>query len=160
MDGPPVVFNTQVADISRSRVVAAGQQAIWDVLADFGAISSWAPMVDHSSLLHADARPPEQARRVQMGRTTVIEKVVAIDAPTTLAYDIEGLPRIIAGLRNSWELAALPTGFTVVTLTTTVAIGPRAPQQLAERVVCRLAARQSEQLLAGLASLWEDRHAR
>lgn len=153
-----MVFNTQVADISRSRVIAAGQQAIWDVLADFGAISSWAPMVDHSSLLHADALPPQQARRIQMGRTTLIEKVVAIDAPTTLAYDVHGLPRIIAGLRNSWELAALPTGFTVATLTTTVTIGPRAPQRLAERVVCRVAARQSEQLLAGLASSWEDHH--
>ena len=160
MGRSPVVFNTQVADISRSRVIAAGQQAIWDVLADFGAIGSWAPMVDHSSLLRADVEPSRQARRIQMGRTTVIEKVVTIDAPTILAYDIQGLPRIIAGLRNSWELAALPTGFTVATLTTTVRVGPRAPQRLAERVICRMAARQSEQLLAGLASQWENHHVR
>jgi len=43
-----MVLDGGVADISRSRTIAAQPQAIWDLLADFGSLSSWADNVDHS----------------------------------------------------------------------------------------------------------------
>ena len=39
----------------RLGTIAAEPQAIWDVIADFGAISSWADIVDHSCLLNPAA---------------------------------------------------------------------------------------------------------
>ena len=43
-----------------------------------------------------------------------------------------------------------------MTLTSTVEIGPRATQKLAERVLCRFLARQSDAMLAGLANRLEN----
>ena len=88
-----------VAVISRSRTIAAEPQAIWDVLADFGSISSWADNVDHSCLLSpaTEGIAVGTTRRVQVGRNTLVERITEFDPPTTLAYDIEGLPAGCAG---------------------------------------------------------------
>lgn len=145
---PRAVFNTGVAHISRSRTITADPQTVWAVLADFGALSSWADGVDHSSLLWPSEHPVGLARRVQMGRTTVIERIVEFDPHTALAYDIEGMPKLVRHMRNRWELRPAGTESTAVTLTTTVDIGLRP----LERVVCLVAAQQSEKLLAGLAA--------
>ena len=101
-----------MADISRSRTIAARPQAIWDVLADFGAPSSWADDVDHSCVLNhgPDGGPLGTTRRVQVGRNTFVERIVEFD-------------------------------------------------RLAERVVLRGMAKQSDALLAGLAHRLEDTHA-
>ncbi|CAN5396135.1 hypothetical protein BH11ACT7_BH11ACT7_11500 [soil metagenome] len=73
-----------------------------------------------------------------------------------MAYDIEGLPRAAGRLRNRWDLRALAPGLTAVTLTTTVDIGSSLPSRLAERVLCRVFAKQSDELLTGLAATVED----
>ena len=59
-----------VAQISRSRTVPATPRQVWDVLADFGAISSWAANVDHSCLLEHGSGDPGvgTSRRLQVGR--------------------------------------------------------------------------------------------
>ncbi|MGB3481914.1 MAG: SRPBCC family protein [Mycobacterium sp.] len=154
-----MVFDVRVAHISRARTVAADISAVWDVLADFGAISSWAAAVDHSCLLWPSTEPIGLARRIQMGRTTVIERIVEFDPHRALAYDIEGLPPMVRRMQNRWELSSAATGLTMVTLTTTVAIGEHLPQRLAEHLVCRLAAKQSDGLLDGLATSWKDTRA-
>jgi hypothetical protein len=46
-----------VADVARTRVIAAAPKQIWDVLADFGAISSWADNIDHSCILVRASAP-------------------------------------------------------------------------------------------------------
>jgi uncharacterized protein YndB with AHSA1/START domain len=147
-----------VADIQRTRIIAARVQEVWDVLADFGAISSWADNVDHSCILTsgADGAPVGTARRVQVKRDTLVERITEFDPPRALAYDIEGLPRLLRRVANRWTLAASAADSTVVTLTSTVEIGSRPAQKLAERVVCRVAARQSDSMLAGLASRLEN----
>ncbi|CAN5621765.1 SRPBCC family protein [soil metagenome] len=147
-----------MASISRARTFAADPQKIWDVLADFGAISTWAARVDHSCLLGPapDEGSIGVARRLQVGRNTLIERIVEFEAPHRLAYDIEGLPRAAGRLRNHWELRAMAPGLTAVTLTSTVDIGSSPPARLAERVVCRVAAKQSDELLTGLAASVED----
>ncbi|MCV7425855.1 SRPBCC family protein [Mycobacterium montefiorense] len=147
-----------MADIQRTRIIAARGQEVWDVLADFGAIASWADNVDHSCILNSGAggAPLGTTRRVQVNRDTLVERIIEFDPPHRLAYEIQGLPRLLRRVTNRWTLAASAGDSTVVTLTTTVEIGSRAPQQLAERVVCRVVARQSDSMLAGLANRLES----
>ncbi len=140
----------------RSRTIAAAAHEIWDVLADFGSISAWADNVDHSCILtHGpDGQPQGTTRRIQAGRNTLVERVTEFDPPDALAYDIEGLPKRLRRVANRWTLH--PTrGGTEVTLTSTVEIGSRPTQQLAERLLCRVLARQSDVMLAGLANRME-----
>ena len=92
---------------------------MWDRLADFEAISAWADNVDHSCLL-----PPGgevslvgvgATRRVQVGRRTLVERVVVWDEPQRLAYQIEGLPPVVTSLQNEWsfQLAAAGDGIPI-----------------------------------------------
>jgi uncharacterized protein YndB with AHSA1/START domain len=150
-----------VADIQRARTIAARVQEVWDVLADYGSISSWAGNVDHSCILFSgpDGRPVGTARRVQVKRDALVERITEFDPPHAIAYDIEGLPRRLRRVTNRWTLAAAPGDFadsTVVTLTSTVEIGSGPPQKLAERLLYRFFARQSDVLLAGLANRLEN----
>jgi uncharacterized protein YndB with AHSA1/START domain len=141
-----------VGATSRSRTIQASPQAVWDVLADFGWISRWAGNVDHSCLLTGGGPGVGMTRRIQTGRTTVVERIVTWLPPTTLAYELEGLPPVVRSARNRWDLTADGTA-TRVTLTSTVDAGPRPPQQLVARVVGRVLARQSDVMLTGLAAV-------
>lgn len=146
-----------MADTDRRRTIAATAKEIWDVLADFGVLSSWADNVDHSCILVRGAEPVGTTRRVQVKRMVLVERIVQFDPPNTLAYDIEGLPTRMGRLRNRWTL--WPAGrSTLVTVTSSVDIGSRPDQRLAERVICRVLARQSEAMLAGLAREVEKPH--
>ncbi|MCV7226532.1 SRPBCC family protein [Mycolicibacterium komossense] len=153
------------SQISRYRTIAAGPQAIWEVLADFGALSGWADNVDHSSVLehgHSEgtATPIGTARRVQIGRNTLVERITAFTPSTELAYDITGLPAWVGQVSNRWKLTPTATNGTVVTLTSTVDTSRRLPRHLGrgvEHVVCRVLAKQSDAMLAGLADSVESR---
>jgi uncharacterized protein YndB with AHSA1/START domain len=146
-----------VADIARTRTIAAAPQEVWNVLADFGAIGTWVDRIDHSSILvhGADGDPIGTTRRVQLGRNTLVERIVEFDPPHALAYDIEGLPKRLRRVTNRWTLRPQEQS-TVVTLTSTIEIGSGRIQQLAERVVCRVITRESEGLLAGLEQRMEN----
>lgn len=141
-----------MASISRTRTVPAPIDTVWDVLADFGALSRWAPNVDHSCLLEhsAQASAVGTTRRVQVGRNTLVERIIHSAAPAELAYDIEGLPRRLRSVSNRWSLAPASAG-TTVTLTSTVEIGANPVAHVAERAVCRFLAKQSDEMLTGLA---------
>ncbi len=143
-----------MAAIRRSRSIAARPDETWDVLADFGSISSWAANVDHSCILYSgpDGGAVGTVRRVQVKRDALVERITEFDAPHALAYDIEGLPSRLRRMTNRWTLAAGPGDSTEVTLTSTVEIGSRPTQTLTERVLCRFLARQSDAMLAGLAN--------
>ncbi|TAM72186.1 SRPBCC family protein [Mycobacterium sp.] len=150
-----------MTDICRTRIIAASADDIWNVLADFGSISSWSGNVDHSCVLHSGpgGGPVGTARRVQVKRDALVERITEFDPGRTLAYDIEGLPRRLRRVTNRWTLppaGAESAHTTPVTLTSTVEIGSRATHALAERVVCRFLARQSDALLAGLANRLEN----
>ncbi len=138
-----------------SRTIAAAPQDVWNLLADIDAASSWAEKVDHSCILVQGAQPVGTTRRIQIGRDTLIERVTEFDPPNTLAYDVEGLPKLMGKVKNRWTLQPTSGGHTVVTLTTTVEIGSNPIQQLAERVTCRVLARESGGMLAGLANRLE-----
>ena len=110
-----------MADIHRTRTIAARAQEIWDVLADFGSISSWADNVDHSCILFSGAggKPLGTARRVQIKRDALVERITEFDPPHALAYDIDGLPRRLRMVTNRWTLTAAGES-TAVTVTSTV----------------------------------------
>lgn len=86
-----------------------------------------------------------------MGRDALVERIVEFDPPRVLAYEIDGLPRRLRRVVNRWTLEPAHEESARVTLASTVEIGPRPAQRLAERVFCRLLARQSDGMLAGLA---------
>ncbi|RDH79621.1 SRPBCC family protein [Mycolicibacterium moriokaense] len=140
-----------MADVSRSRTIAAPPQAIWDVLADFGSLSSWAEDVDHSSILrHGPDGPLATSRRVQIGRNTIVEQIIDFDPPVTLAYRISGLPTRVHTAVNRWTLSP-QSAATTVTLTSTIGVDAGPLSGAVEKLVCRGLARQSDRLLAGLA---------
>jgi hypothetical protein len=145
-----------VARIDRTRTITAAPRDVWDVLADFGALSTWVDRVDHSCILAYGADGPVgTTRRIQMGRQTLVERLVEFDPPHALAYDIEGLPKQFGRVNNRWTLR--PSGqSTVVTLTSSVEIGSGRMRELAEHVMCRLVTRESDGLLDGLAKRLEN----
>jgi polyketide cyclase/dehydrase/lipid transport protein len=144
-----------MADIYRSRTIAAEPTEVWDVLADFGSISSWADNIDHSCILNHSNVDVGTTRRVQIGRNALVERITEFDPTWALAYDVEGLPKRLRRFNNRWTLRAAQNGTTVVTLTTTIEIGSGSMQTLAERAVCRVVLRQTDVMLAGLAKRWE-----
>lgn len=147
-----------MAATDRNRRIAATAAQIWDILADFGALSGWVDGVDHSCILTGDPATVGTTRRVQVGRTVLVERITEFDPQVALGYDIEGLPKLLGKVANRWSLAPTSAETTLVTITSTAALGPRLDQQLAERVACRVLARQSEAMLAGLADRLENAH--
>jgi hypothetical protein len=141
-----------MASVTRSRRIPATAQAVWDVLADFATISSWADFVDHSSMLRGGPLDIGSTRRIQAGRLVILERVTEVDPPHGLAYEIEGLPERISSVQNRWSLDPARADATDISVTTTVAVGSRPPQRLVERVVGRMLAGRSEAMLAGLAA--------
>jgi uncharacterized protein YndB with AHSA1/START domain len=154
-----MVLDEAVSDISRSRTICAQPQAIWDVLADFGSLSSWAANADHSCVLNhgPDGRAVGTTRRVQIGRNALVERIIEFDSPAVLAYDVEGLPGRLRSVVNRWTLKPAG-GSTEVTLTSMVDIGANPVARAAEWVVCRGMARESDAMLAGLARRTENAH--
>ena len=148
-------YGEAVADIDRSRRIAADPQSVWDVLADFGSISSWADNIDHSCILNQGGEPLGTTRRVQIGRNALVETITEFDTTRRLAYDVQGLPKHVRRFNNRWSLRPVAYGGTVVTLTSTVEIGSGPIGKLAERAVCRAQVRQSDIMLAGLANRLE-----
>jgi hypothetical protein len=71
-----------------------------------------------------DGGPVGTARRVKLKRDALVERIIEFNPPRTLAHDIEGLPSRLRGVTNRWTLAASAPDSTVVTLTSTVDIGP------------------------------------
>ncbi|MGB8407197.1 MAG: SRPBCC family protein [Mycobacterium sp.] len=145
-----------MAHVSRSRTISARPQAIWDVLADFGAISSWASGADHSCLLHSgpDGVAVGTTRRVQAGRNALVERITEFDPPIALAYTVEGLPRRLGALANRWTLR--PSGDRTAVTVTSTANGSGPLAVAVGWMVSRVMAKQSGAMLAGLAHRLED----
>lgn len=140
-----------MAEISRRRTIAAPQQDVWDVLAEYGALAEWVDGADHSSILrNGDDGLVGTSRRVQMGRNALVETITVADEPRTIGYDIAGLPGVLGRLHNQWTLRPA-ADTTEVTLTSTVSPvrGPLGPVVAA--VVTRVMAKQSDAMLDGLA---------
>jgi hypothetical protein len=135
----------------RTTEVAASPGEVWAALAAFDRLSEWSPDVDHSSYLTEQVDGIGAARRVQVGRTVLVERITVWDPPRALAYALEGLPPVIGGATNHWTLRPSGTG-TSVTLTSTVDPGHKPPGRLVAPLVARRLAKASDGMLAGLAA--------
>jgi len=136
--------------VERSITVTATAEAVWAVLAAFDHLSSWADDVEHSSYLTAQTEGAGSARRVQVGRTVLVERVTEWDPPRALVYALEGLPPVVGGATNRWTLR--PSGDrTLVMLTSTVDPGSKPPGRLVAPLLARRLAKASDGMLAGLA---------
>lgn len=139
-----------MASLSRSGVVAATAEETWAILADFGAIAQWVPLIAHSCPLSDQTSGPGTVRRVQLDRQVMVERVQTWEAPTTLRYSIEGLPPIVGATTNTWNLR--PAGkVTEVTLTTEIETGSNPAKRLVAAKVLEQMALASDAMLAGLA---------
>lgn len=145
-----------MTSVTRTGSIPARPDVVWGRLADFGAIVDWAPDVDHSCLLTEQTTDSGTARRVQAGRTTLVETVTEWTPPTgdepgVLTYTLAGLPKVVHSATNSWRLIA-DGDSTRVELTSSVDAGPRPPQRVIARIVTRILARASDAMIAGLSA--------
>jgi carbon monoxide dehydrogenase subunit G len=139
-----------VTSVRRSTTVDAPPDAVWSVLADFGALATWVPMIQHSCLLSEQRGDVGAVRRVQIARQTLVERVTTWDPPGELSYAIEGLPPIVGVARTTWQLTPAGDGTRVV-LTTEIDTGLNPARALVAKKVLQRMAMASELMLAGLA---------
>ena len=140
-----------MATIARTALIDAPADDVWAVLADFDSISEWADFVDHSCLMSEQTEGAGMARRIQMGRTTIIETITDWEPGAMFSYTITGLPPVIESVINTWRLGASGSS-TMVSLTTEIDAGARAPRRLVAGVVGRRLGRSSDAMLAGLST--------
>jgi uncharacterized protein YndB with AHSA1/START domain len=131
--------------VSCSRVVAAAPHDVWDVLADYPAISRWASSVSHSSALTSSATGDGAVRRVQVGRDALRERVIGWDPDRRLSYVINGLPKLVLRAVTTWTLEPDESG-TRISVTNDVSTRP----PFLARPVGRRLGRATERLLADL----------
>ena len=143
------IWSRLMVQLSEGTTIARLPGEVWGILADFGGIGHWAPNVDHSCLMTRQSEGKDAVRRIQIGRATVLERIVEWEPEDCLAYAIEGLPPVVRSVTNAWRLH--PEGeHTRVTLVTTVDAGPRPPQKVAAKVIGRVLTKASREMLTGL----------
>ena len=133
----------------RSREIEATPERLWEVLADFGALASWVPMIQHTCPLSEQTEGVGTVRRVQVQRQTLVETVTVWSPPDLLAYTIEGLPPLVGVPVTSWRL--VPRGSTTsVTVSTELDTGRNPVRALVGRKVLERLGTAAEFMLAGL----------
>lgn len=147
-----------MATVQRTEVIDAAPAAVWSLLADFAAISRWAPNADHSSLMTEQQEGVGAVRRIQTGGTTILETVEWWEPGVGLSYSITGLPPVIRSVTNTWRLGGSGDQ-TIVVLSTEIDAGPRPPQQLVAKAVGRKLGEASDQMLAGLTDAMNEKKA-
>ena len=140
-----------MATIERTALIDSPADDVWAVLADFDSISEWADFVDHSCLMSEQTEGAGAARRIQMGRTTIIETITDWESGAMFSYAISGLPPVIGSVTNTWRIGASGNS-TMVSLTTEIDAGARPPRRLVAGVVGRRLGRSSDAMLAGLST--------
>lgn len=148
------VLADDMATVVKSTSVLASPDEVWAVLSDFAAISEWASNVDHSCLLSDQTEGVGTVRRIQTGRTTVVETVTRWEPGVALSYALTGLPTVIRSLTNTWTLEPLSdaiTTSTTVALTTEIDAGSRPPQKGIAKAIGRKLGQASDEMLVGIA---------
>lgn len=138
--------------VQRSRHLAHDPSAIWAVLARFDRIVDWAPKVSHSTFTTEQHEGIGTARRVQVGRQALIETVTIWEPERSLAYAITGLPPLVAGVTNRWDINADVDGRTFVTMTSVIDPGPGAKGKVGSRVLKVPLGQAGDSMLGGLAA--------
>ncbi|HVV75754.1 MAG TPA: SRPBCC family protein [Mycobacteriales bacterium] len=141
--------------IERTRQIAAKKSKVWAALADFPAIVTWAPNVDHSTPTTTEHGGIGAVRRVQSGRITLLESVVDWQPEDLLSYTLDGLPPIAGSVVTTWRLAEHGDG-TLVTITSSIHPRPNPLGRVVARALGRQLQKAAKQMLAGLAAHVEE----
>ncbi len=95
-------------EIRRQVKINAPKEKTWEILADWGAVSNWAPTITESHITTEAKRGVGAIRscdHTQMGK--IEEEIVAWEEGTSLSYDvIKGLPMPMKSLNNTWSVSA------------------------------------------------------
>jgi uncharacterized protein YndB with AHSA1/START domain len=142
--------------VKKSRQIAARKSKVWAALADFPAIVTWAPNVDHSTAATAAPNGIGAVRRVQSGRVTLLETIVDWQPEDRLGYTLDGLPKIAGSVVTTWHLAETGDG-THVTVTSQIHPRPNPLGRVVARALGRQLAKAANQMLSGLADHVEER---
>ncbi|MEM8621708.1 MAG: SRPBCC family protein [Actinomycetota bacterium] len=138
-----------MVEIVEQQTIARPSDEVWAALAAFDDISNWAPNVDHSCLTTEQADGVGAIRRVQVGRNAMLEEIVEWQPGRELAYSITGLPPVVRSVTNKWCIDSSGAN-SRVSLTSIIDAGPRPPQQLVGRILGRVLAKASRDMLGGL----------
>ncbi|MGN6472433.1 MAG: SRPBCC family protein [Mycobacteriales bacterium] len=142
--------------VKKSRQIAAKKTKVWATLADFPAIVTWAPNVDHSTATTVAHGGIGAVRRVQTGRITLLETIVDWQPEELLAYTLDGLPPIAGSIVTTWQLEERGDG-TQVTLSTAIHPRPNPLGRIVARALGRQLAKAAKQMLTGLADHVEEK---
>jgi carbon monoxide dehydrogenase subunit G len=142
--------------VKKSRQIAAKKSKIWATLADFPAIVTWAPNVDHSTAATVSHNGIGAVRRVQTGRITLLETIVDWQPEDRLGYTLDGLPKIAGSVVTTWQLLEKGDG-TLVTVTSAIHPRPNPLGRIVARALGKQLAKAAKQMLAGLADHVEEK---
>ena len=84
-----------MAKLTHQVEINVPKNKVWEILADFGNVSKWAPIVTQSSAIGSSNQGVGAERSceiVQMG--TVTEKAVEWDEGNSVKYEVKGLPSV------------------------------------------------------------------
>ncbi len=135
----------------RQVAINAPKEKVWEVLADFGSASNWAPTVTESrstTEANGGVGAERTCKHVKMGN--IEERIVAWEDGRSLSYDvIKGLAFPIKSLNNTWTVNSAGDNATVsVTMDFRMGLGPLG---VLPALMARLSMRKGMQVsLAGL----------
>ncbi len=93
--------------LTRQVKINAPKENTWDILADWGAVSNWAPTIKKTHTTTEAKRGGGSIRscdHTQMGN--IEEEILAWEEGTSLSYDvIKGLPMPMKSLNNIWSVS-------------------------------------------------------
>ena len=135
----------------RQIAIDASKEQVWEVLADFGGVSNWAPTIleSHSTTeANGGVGAERTCKHVKMGK--IEERIVAWDDSRSLSYDVtRGLPFPLKSLNNTWSVDAAGDN-AIVSLTMDFRMG-LGPLGVLPALVARLPMRKEMKVsLAGL----------
>ena len=142
--------------IKKSQQIAAKRSKVWAALADFPAIVTWAPNVDHTTATTTARNGSGAVRRVQSGRITLLETIVGWQPEELLSYTLDGLPRIAGSVVTTWTLAEHGDS-TDVTITSAIHPRPNPLGRIVARALGKQLQKAAKQMLAGLAAHVEEK---
>ena len=134
---------------SRTITIDTTPEVIWGALAQFDAIATWVPLIQHSCALPPARTGAGAARRIQLPRQTLVERVTVWEPSQRLAYTIDGLPPIAGIPETTWTLTA-HDGATAVEITTAIRTSLNPLRALAASAALKRLGLAADMMLAGL----------
>ena len=135
-------------------VIAASKEKVWAAMDSPENMGRW--QSGFHAYTHKTGVPGQVGSTAELvfdenGKHVVlVETVTEWEPEQMLAYEISGLPPLVQGVTNRWQIDATTANASRVTLSTNIQPGQRPPQRLAARALGRRLMQASDQMLDGL----------